>query len=309
VHAPPEALRVAGARKRFGATVALDGADLSVARGTCVGLLGPNGAGKTTLVRAVSGRVRLDGGSVALFGEPGPADRDGRRARLGVVPQDLGLYPLLTARENLAAFARLHGVPAREVGARVDRALSWTGLEERDREPVRNFSGGMKRRLNLACAVLHRPELLLLDEPTVGVDPQSRERLWEMLHGLRDEGAALLVTTHHLEEAETRCDRIVILDRGRTIADGTVEQLVAGTVGAGRSIVVRFSGAPPSPIPSAEPLDGGAAARFRVDDLETGLPRVLAACRGAGAEVRDLEVRRPSLQAVFLHLTGRELRE
>src|SRR5262245_9090493 len=180
-------LSISGAAKRFGGTQALDGAGLSLFRGELLALLGPNGAGKTTLVRSIAGRVRLDAGEITLLGERLAGPGGAARLRLGVVPQEIALYDLLTARENLYAVGTSHGVPRPELAERVAWALEWTGLADRSREPVKRFSGGMKRRLNIACGVLHRPEVVLLDEPTVGVDPQSRERIWEMLGRLKFE--------------------------------------------------------------------------------------------------------------------------
>src|SRR5262249_47383676 len=194
------------ARKSFGTTAALQGASLALGPGELLGLLGPNGAGKTTLVRAAAGRVRLDSGSVELLGRP---LRPGSpRPQLGVVPQEIALYGALSARENLEVFGRLQGLQGRALAERVAWALGWTALDARAGEPVKRFSGGMRRRLNIACGVLHEPRVLLLDEPTVGVDPQSRERIYEMLAGLRKGGTSLLLTTPQLEEAHATCDRI-----------------------------------------------------------------------------------------------------
>ncbi len=300
-------LRVADARKAFGATRALDGVSLELGQGELLGLLGPNGAGKTTLVRALAGRVRLDGGTIELFGRRlSPADaRDG----LGVVPQELALYALLTARENLEVFGGFNGLSGAALRERVSWALEWTGLVERAREPIRRFSGGMRRRLNIACGVLHRPRVILLDEPTVGVDPQSRERIYDMLGRLRAEGVSLLLTTHQLEEAEARCERIVVLDHGRVIAAGTLAELVRDTIGARRTVTLRLDRAPAGPLAGLTDEGGGRLWRGPVGDVDADLGALLARVRAAGATVEDLEVRRPTLQAVFLHLTGRELRE
>ncbi|MHC4218094.1 MAG: ABC transporter ATP-binding protein [Planctomycetota bacterium] len=307
-----EVLSVTGARKRFGATQALDGAELCLARGEWLGLLGPNGAGKTTLVRSITGRVRLDEGRVTLLGAPvngreARADAAGRR--LGIVPQEVAVYPLLTARENLAVFAALHGVASSEIRDRVAWALDWTGLGDRADEPTKHFSGGMKRRLNLACGIMHRPEVVLLDEPTVGVDPQSRQRIWEMLGQLRSDGASLLLTTHQLDEAERVCERIVIIDRGRAIAAGTIQALIDQTIGRGRQVTLTLDDAPGAVRWEREVTVEGRTVRAHVQDVAGDLAGLLAAIHDGGHTVQDVRVEAPSLHAVFLHLTGRELRE
>jgi ABC-2 type transport system ATP-binding protein len=303
----PAILEVREARKRFGDVVALDGIHLQVKRGEWVGLLGPNGAGKTTLVRAIAGRVRLDAGQITLAGAP--SHRPHTRRQFGLVPQETALYPFLTARENLEVFGRLHGLRGSTLRERVDWALDWTGLAERADERTAGFSGGMKRRLNLACAVLHRPELVLLDEPTTGVDPQSRERIFAMLAELQRSGTSLLHTTHQLGEAEDVCERVVIIDRGRIVAEGTPGELVERTLGRGQEVVVTLD----RPL-AAEARPAGVDAHGRtlragIDDLAVGLPALLGRLHDAGYGVDDVRVVRPDLHAVFLHLTGRELRE
>src|SRR3954447_20280749 len=227
-------LSVTNARKSFGAVKALDGASLELRKGELLALLGPNGAGKTTLIRAIAGRVRLDAGEIRLLGAPLSPLRT--PPELGIVPQEIALYPLLTARENMTAFGELQGLSGTALRSQIDWALERTGLADRASEPVKQFSGGMKRRLNIACGVLHRPRIVLLDEPTVGVDPQSRERIWEMLDKLKQAGTSLVLTTHQPHEAQTRGDRIVIIDHGKTIAAGTFRELVETTVGPGRQV-------------------------------------------------------------------------
>jgi ABC-2 type transport system ATP-binding protein len=300
-------LRVTDARKSFGPTKALDGASLELHQGELLALLGPNGAGKTTLVRAIAGRVRLAGGGVELFGKT--LDGSNGRAGLGVVPQDIAVYPLLTARENLEVWGRLHGVAPGDLRPRVERALRWTALADRADEPVKRFSGGMRRRLNIACGILHEPRVVLLDEPTVGVDPQSRERIYDMLAELRDAGVSLLLATHQLEEAEARCQRIVIIDRGRVAASGTLGELVEATVGAHRRVTLTLERAPANPLPGFAIGESGRLLTARVRDVATELPSLLELVREAGCKVLDVEVRSPSLHSVFIHLTGRELRE
>jgi linearmycin/streptolysin S transport system ATP-binding protein len=216
----------------------------------------------------------------------------------------------LTARENLEAFGRLQGLSSSDVAAQVKWALATTALEDRANEPVKGFSGGMKRRLNIACGVLHRPRVVLLDEPTVGVDPQSRERIYDMLTELTKAGVSLLLTTHHLEEAEARCSRTVIIDHGKAIAAGTMSELVDQTVGRHRIVTLRVD-APISAVPSGVDVsvEDPRTLRAKVTNVARELPALLAAISTQGREVEDVEVRGPSLQSVFIHLTGRELRE
>jgi linearmycin/streptolysin S transport system ATP-binding protein len=305
--AAPAILEIQKAYKRFGHTVALDGIDLKVNRGEWVGLLGPNGAGKTTLVRAIAGRVRLDAGRITLAGDPSHRRQASRQ--LGLVPQENALYPFLTPRENLEVFGNLHGLHGSTLRERIDWALDWTGLAERSGDRTASFSGGMKRRLNLACAVLHRPELVLLDEPTAGVDPHSRERIFAMLAELRQSGTSLLHTTHQLGEAEGVCERVVIIDRGRVVAEGTPGELVERTLGRTQEVVVTLD-RPPVVESLPEGVDvHGRILRAGMEDLAVGLPTLLGLLRAAGYGVEDVRVARPNLHAVFLHLTGRELRE
>ncbi len=304
-------LEVRGAHKRFGDTQALAGVDVSLARGEWLGLLGPNGAGKTTLIRALAGRVELDSGSITIHGRTvarSPASLV-LRDTLGIVPQEVALYPRLTAAENLAAWGALQGVADGDLARRVAEALSWTNLEDRRNDLVEGFSGGMKRRLNLACATLHEPSILLLDEPTVGVDPHSRERIWEMLAELQRGGASLLLTTHQLDEAQQVCERITIVDHGRTVASGRFDELVDRTIGSGRLVTVRATNTEAAAELSAFTPRPPDALEFRLEDLARELPRRLEELRRAGVLVTDLEVEAPTLQDVFLHLTGHELRE
>jgi ABC-2 type transport system ATP-binding protein len=304
-------LTVTDASKKFGTTVALDGAGLELHEGERLALLGPNGAGKTTLVRSISGRVRLDGGEVSLLGTKlnGSPEATQARQRLGVVPQEVALYPLLTARENLRYFGELQGLSGPTLRERVQWALTWTGLADRAKEPIKRFSGGMKRRLNIACSILHKPPVLLLDEPTVGVDPQSRQRIWEMLEQLRGEGASQLLTTHQLDEAQQICDRIVIIDHGKVIAHGTFDEMVRQTVGTGRRVSVTLEGEIPASIRDAGFEIENNTVHHHVGDVGQELPDLLTRIKSQGGKVADVNISSPTLQAVFIHLTGRELRE
>ncbi|MBV9495111.1 MAG: ABC transporter ATP-binding protein [Acidobacteria bacterium] len=220
---PP--LEIQALTKSFAGRPALSGISLDLREREVLGLLGPNGAGKSTLVRAIMGRVRPDGGEVRIFGKPAAAGDSTARAEVGVVPQEIALYPLMNVRENLLVFGRYYGLRGEELGKAIANALLWSALADREKDQVKTLSGGMKRRLNMAAGVLHRPRILLLDEPTVGVDPQSRERIYEMIESLRKEGVSLIYTTHYMEEAERLCDRIAVVDHGKVIAQGTKDEI------------------------------------------------------------------------------------
>ena len=299
-----QAITISKAFKQFGDVPALDGASLDIGRGERVALLGPNGAGKTTLIRVIAGRCRLDSGEVKLFGEPASA---ASRRKIGLVPQDLAIHALLSAEENLTFFARLQGLSGSELKNQVNHALEWTGLESRKRDATGTFSGGMKRRLNIACGVLHKPELILLDEPTVGVDPQSRERIHQMLLDLHSQGAALLLTTHMMEEAERGTDRVVIQDHGRCVANGTPEELVDSCFGGSRTLKIQIDGNPNLPESSLWKIEGSTLIR-EVDQVED-VADLIREVNAMQIRINGIQVDPPSLQEVFIHLTGRELRE
>jgi len=307
---PPPALLLKGVEKRFEQTVALRGVDLVLRPGEWVGLLGPNGAGKSTLLHLVVGLLRADAGQFELLGEAVDPTRSKRVAKtIGLVPQDLALYPALTAAENLQVFGRFAGVLGRALAERIAWALAWAGLEKRADDRVSHFSGGMKRRLNLACAVLHEPRLLLLDEPTVGVDPQARQRIWDMLEGLRKNGTALLHSSHQLDEVETTCGRVVILDQGSVRWAGPMIELLGGQTGRPHQLSVRFDRPPPpGTFPSELTLDGTRLSGV-LRHPEVELPALLSTASSAGLTPVDLRVEAPRLEQLFTELTGAELRE
>lgn len=273
--------------KRYGALCAVDDLSLSIRPGEIFGLLGPNGAGKSTTVNMICGLLAPDSGEIRFNGEGAPSDAAIRR-RIGVAPQELAIYPELSADENVRVFARLYGVRGAALAEAATAALQTVGLIDRRRERARTFSGGMKRRLNLAIAIVHRPELLILDEPTVGVDPQSRNAILENVLELRRAGCTVIYTTHYMEEAQRICDRIAIIDRGRLLALGTVDELLRAHGGRSRLI----AGA-----------DGGERV-VETDDPLAELARLQAA-----GSLREFRVERPDLESVFLHLTGRTLRD
>jgi ABC-2 type transport system ATP-binding protein len=283
-------------RRRFGSTIAVDGLSLEVRTGEVFGLLGPNGAGKSTTIAIATGLLAPDAGSVDLLGLGSPSNPK-VRMHLGLAPQEITLYAELTARENLRFFADLYGVSNARV--RVDELLALVELDARANDRVATFSGGMKRRLNLAAALVHDPKLVLLDEPTAGVDPQSRNRILELVRRLAGEGKTVLYTTHYMEEAAKICDRVGIVDHGRMLDVGTVAELVARH-GGQSAVTIERDGAEER-ILTADPVAEVARQFARANsDRERG---------EVGREVTGLRIERPDLETVFLSLTGRSLRE
>jgi ABC-2 type transport system ATP-binding protein len=307
----PLPLEIHDVVKSFGDRRALDGVSLELQPGEILGLLGPNGAGKTTLVRSVVGRVRPDSGTVRVLGRP-PEDPQSK-ASVGYVTQEIALYPLLSPAENLTAFGRYQGLRGEPLQRAVEESLRWTGLAERAKERTERLSGGMKRRLNIAAGTIHGPRLLLLDEPTVGVDPQSRERIYEMIEELRRGGVSILYTTHYMEEAERLCDRIAIIDHGRVIALGTKEELVRRTLPATRMLTIEPETVLTPAVREALERRGGSltdgTVHFSVTEPAREIPELLAVFRNDGVRIRDMTLKTATLESVFLQLTGRELRE
>jgi ABC-2 type transport system ATP-binding protein len=280
-------LTLSHVRKSFGKIVAVDGLSLSVRKGEILGLLGPNGAGKSTSVSLSVGLLAPDAGTVNVDGHGNPAD-PAVRMKIGVAPQALALYDLLTGKENLRFFGEVYGLGGRLLDERVKWGLEFVGLTDRQDDRVGGYSGGMKRRLNLAAAVIHDPELLLLDEPTVGVDPQSRNKIFESIEALHRQGRTIIYTTHYMEEAERLCDRIAIIDGGKLLALGTLAELLTQHGGA----------------PTLMVKTNGEVRRVQVADPLAELNRV-----AASATIEAFQMERPTLEQVFLSLTGRSLRD
>ncbi len=304
-------LQLTTVTKRYGALTALDGVSLDIARGECFGLLGPNGAGKSTLMSLVAGLRAPDAGTLTLDGVPITAADPSTRLALGLVPQHIALYPDLSADENLSIFGGLYGLRGAELRARIDTALEAVQLADRRREPVKNFSGGMQRRLNLVAALLHRPKILLCDEPTVGVDPQSRNAIFEYLERLNREGLTIIYSTHYMEEATRLCSRIGIIDHGRLHALGTLDELLTRLPFEEE---IRFPDTPATAALARQVSAHGELAttdgqhRFRpAPDLK--LSTFFALTESHGLPPRLFTSQRPTLEALFLHLTGRTLRE
>jgi linearmycin/streptolysin S transport system ATP-binding protein len=306
-------LEVADLHKHYGRAVALSGVSFQVAEGEIFGLLGPNGAGKTTLLSILSCLLEPTSGEARLLGRRiAPTDREVRRL-IGMVPQELAVYGELTARENLVFFGELYGVRGEELRRRVDDILAAVGLADRSGHRAATFSGGMKRRLNLGAALVHRPRLLLLDEPTVGVDPQSRAHIFEEVRRLNAGGVTVLYTSHYMEEVQALCTRVGIMDQGRLVACDTLANLLRQLPS-----VVHFRVPNPTPalrerlkgLPDAQLTErGGGLMELECRGVKDTLLRLVAVLNETQAEVTSLDTEEPNLERVFLSLTGRELRD
>ena len=306
-----EMIAVKEISKSFGEVRAVKGISFSVEQGEIFGFLGPNGAGKTTTISMLSGLLRPDSGSITIDGKD--MNSSGREIRriMGVIPQEIALYEELSGRDNLIFWGGLYGLTGSDLRDRVDRALELVDLTDRAKDAVRTYSGGMKRRINLCAGLVHDPKVILLDEPTLGIDPQARIRILDVVKGLASEGKTIIYTTHYLEEAEQLCDRIAIIDEGTVHASGTLAELVELV---GGKIMVSITGdfgagAAKHVIGDAE-VDHISDGELRVklpDRDQTG--RLLGSLFSAGLHVDGVAIREPSLESVFLQVTGRELRD
>ena len=292
--------------KSFGKVKAVQGVGFEIPPGEAFGLLGPNGAGKSTTIGMLLGLIEPDSGRARILGAD-PSLSSTRRG-LGVAPQALSLYEELTARENLAFFGGLYDLTANKLRQRVDAMLEFSGLTQRASERVSKFSGGMKRRLNIACALVHEPSIVLLDEPTVGVDPQSRNHILESIEHLKSDGLTVIFTTHYMEEAERLCDRVAIVDQGKLLALDRVERLLAEH-GGDSVLEAEFAATPAEQLMA----DGKLRPEWLVNDklrIECADPlEKIAELARAGVSLATLQVKRPDLENVFLRLTGRSLRD
>ncbi len=306
-------LKVSGLVKRFGQRVAVDDVSFEIASGETYGLLGPNGAGKTTTISIICGLLRADAGSVEVAGSPVTTSTVAARRHIGYVPQEIAIYPDLSARENMQLFGRLQGLSGRSLTNRIDEVLDILGLRDRAKERTENYSGGMQRRLNIGLGLLHEPALLVLDEPTVGVDPQSRNAILDSVEALSAGGIALLYTTHYMEEAERLCDQVGIMDEGKLIAQGTRRELVTQIGEHDRVKLVLTDEIDLDPIQRLEGVyrivPAGPRADVYVDEAASRLPAILQRIGQLGGQVKSVEVVEPDLEAVFLHLTGKALRD
>jgi ABC-2 type transport system ATP-binding protein len=301
--------------KRFGDLVAVDDVSFAIEEGEMFGLLGPNGAGKTTTISMISCLLDPTSGEVVVDGHPIAGEAAAVKRALGVVPQEIALYPTLSAAENLMFWGRMYGLSGAALKTAVDEALELAGLADRAKERIEKYSGGMKRRINIAAGILHRPKVLLMDEPTVGIDPQSRNHILETVKQLNASGMTVLYTSHYMEEVEFLCDRIAIMDHGKIIAAGTLNEL-RNIVGSQDVVDIKVSDVSDAVLERVRGIGGVTQAdrsdgAMRVLTTSSGsiLGQLVQALESEGAHVTSVSVTEPDLESVFLHLTGKSLRD
>ncbi|MCL2501485.1 MAG: ABC transporter ATP-binding protein [Defluviitaleaceae bacterium] len=300
--------------KRYGGLMALDHLDLNVAEGEILGLLGPNGAGKTTAIRVLCGLIGADSGVIEVFGQGQGVNNVGVKRLMGIVTQEITVFGELSARESLRYFGRLYGLKGTELESNVNRVLDFVGLAEHAKKKPKKFSGGMQRRLNIGCALVHRPKLLIMDEPTVGIDPQSRNHILESVKKIASEGTTVIYTSHYMEEVQAICDRISIMDAGRVIADGTLEQLVGKIQ---HEDTIKMTAATPSnaltedirAISGVKNVTVTGNEYVIVSGADSGnINRIMEVAMRRGG-IANITAAKPTLEDVFLTLTGRKLRD
>jgi ABC-2 type transport system ATP-binding protein len=301
--------------KRYGDVLAVDHVNIDIQEGEIFGLLGPNGAGKTTLINMILGLTKIDGGDINIFGKDSIRHAGEVKKNIGIVPQEIAIYEDLTAAENITFFGRLYGLRGTELQDRVKEALDFVGLAERSKQYPKKFSGGMKRRLNIACAVVHRPKLIVMDEPTVGIDPQSRNHIMDSVRTIHENGTAILYTSHYMEEVEELCTRVIIMDQGRVIARGTKDELKE-LVSTEEKIVIELSTANYTFVNQIKKIIGVKECAIAEKTLTIIaaknshiIGRIIDAITSTGSDVYSMNVEKPTLESVFLTLTGRTLRD
>lgn len=301
--------------KRYNDLLAVDNVNMSIQAGEIFGLLGPNGAGKSTAINAIIGLVKIDSGEIRLFGKKISEDEREIRRKLGVVPQELAVFDDLTAYDNLCYFGRLYGLRGNALKENVNEALEFTGLLDKKNILPKKFSGGMKRRLNIACAIVHRPELIIMDEPTVGIDPQSRNHILQSIKELNKMGASIIYTSHYMEEVEEICSNILVMDHGRVIARGTKEELKSMTAVDGK-ITIEIQSPNFTVVESIKKLQGvkdcildGKCLTVMLAKGSKNIEGIISCIASADCGILGISFEKPTLESVFLTLTGRELRD
>jgi len=300
-------------KKSYNSHEALKGISFNIKEGEFYGLLGPNGAGKTTTISIMSSILTPDSGEVLINGNNICTHPNESKRIIGVVPQEIALYNELTAEENLWFWGGLYDVPKTELKKRIDEVLTLFGLSERRKDKVSTYSGGMKRRINIAAALLHQPRIVFMDEPTVGIDPQSRNLIFEVIEKLHSNGMTIVYTTHYMEEAERFCDRIGIIDNGQIIAEGTLDELRKSS-SAKETIVITFNNLNDDKVQKIQSFwkdcnHTDDKIYFYTSDLKTELSKIISQCSDAGADIHNIEIKKVNLETVFLSLTGKQLRD
>lgn len=308
-------INIEGLTKRFGDNVAVDNLSLAVEEGVIFGLLGPNGAGKSTTINILTGVLRSSHGEVQIFGKSISKNSREIKSNMGVVPQSLAIYEDLTAEENIKLFASLYGIKGKDLKEAVDYALNFTGLADQRKVKAKTFSGGMKRRLNIACSIAHKPKLIIMDEPTVGIDPQSRNHILEAVKKLNSEGCTVIYTTHYMEEAEEICSQIAIIDHGKVIAEGSKEELISLVTDV-QSLNISVDGVNEEDLKNVKSITGVISIDRDEDGLVinskkeiNNLNKIINYFAERKLKIRDIGFKSINLETVFLNLTGRTLRD
>lgn len=301
--------------KRYDSNLAVDNISLNIEKGEIFGLLGPNGAGKSTLIKMMIGLLKPNSGEIFMGSFDIRQESIAARRIMGLVPQEIAIYEDLSARENIEFFGKLYGLRGKTLKSRADEALEFVGLSQRQSGKPKKFSGGMKRRLNIACAIIHQPEIIIMDEPTVGIDPQSRNHILNSVKELNQRGATVVYTSHYMEEVETVCDRVGIIDHGKLIACGT-GHVLKKQVGADEKIIIEATGISYSPVDEIKRVPGVISVTLNENLLEIdtsntqeGLQDILFILSKNNVRVRNISLKEPDLESVFLSLTGRKLRD
>ncbi len=302
-------LEIRGLTKQYGEKKAIDQISIAVKEGSCFGLLGPNGAGKSTTMKIIAGIIDANAGDVHVLGRDVVKDRNGLQMQIGYVPQEITLYDQLSAQDNLQFFGEMYGLRGKELAKRITEVLEDVGLADRAKDAVRTFSGGMKRRINIAAALLHRPKLLILDEPTVGIDPQSRNHIFEMIRRLNGEGVTIMYSTHYMEEVETLCDELAIIDHGKVIVQGPLDSLLDQYASPAIYLEVENQDQLPQFDSIKAVEQEGRGYVIETDDLLDTIAEITEQLKQNSSKVKALEITRPTLEKVFLSLTGTSLRD